>query len=142
MPRKTTKSQEKAPAFQNTQRYYLPTEAPWGGFINLRLDDESGALFATWLASADGKNYASFVDDMLGEGIKVTLAFDQEHSCYICSASGALCTETPKHRYSSSSRAGTIAEALAMTAYKHFKIVNLDYSDYRPSKTANGMNWG
>jgi len=142
MARKARKGTSEPAEFKNTQRYYLEAEAAWGGFINARLSEETAEAFQKWLVTDEGRKYALLVDDMVGQGIKVTFSFDQEHNCYVASATGALCSETPKHRYSSTSRAGSIAEVLAMTAWKHFYLVEGDYSAFRPSRTGNGLAWG
>lgn len=140
MPPRKKKDTEQAPK-PHTQRYWLETDAAWGGFINIRFDDERAELFRAWLRG-DGKDYARLVDDLIGAGAKVTLAYDEENQCYIVSVAGALCTEQPKFRFSTSSRAGSMAEALAMAVYKHYFIAEGDYTPFRPTKIGNGMNWG
>jgi len=122
------------------QQYNLPSEAPWGGFINIRLDDEQRADFFGWL-EANTAHFPAMFDDMLGEGVKVTFAYDGEHEAYICTVTGGLVGSSPTNRYASTSRAGTLNEVIALTVWKHFVLCEGDYGNYSP-KNASFMKWG
>lgn len=122
------------------QPYYLPSDASWGGFINIRLDDNQKAEFLSWYE----KNYevvnAAFVD-MLGVGLKATFSFDAEHDCFICAIQGALVSEAGNDRFVSTSRASSLIEAIGLTVWKHTVLARGDYGAYRP-KSGSFMSWG
>lgn len=118
--------------------YYLDGEAPWGGFINIRLDDEQKSEFLVWYED-NAKNVAQYWDDLLGEEPKTSMVYDREHSCYIVTVSGALVGGSTE-RYVSSSRAGTLLEAMALSVWKHFVLAEGDYGNYRTNGTF--MSWG
>lgn len=122
------------------QPYYLPADAPWGGFINIKLDDDQRAEFFTWL-EVNAAHYPSAFDDLLGAGMKATFSFDAEHECYILSLQGALTGASPEQRFVSTSRAGTLNEVIALTVWKHFELAKGDYGNYRP-KDSSFMKWG
>ena len=118
--------------------YYCHSEAVWGGFINVRLDDEQKAEFYTWL-DGNSQHVSGYVDDLLAEEAKVTLAFDRENDCYLVTVSGALVGGSTE-RYVSSSRAATLPETLALTVWNHFVLADGDYGNYRTNGTM--MKWG
>lgn len=119
--------------------YYTDNEAAWGGFINIRLDDEQKQAFYAWLGDA-GQAVSQLTDDALGEGVKVGLAFDHPNSCYIVTYTGALVLKS-NERYVSTSRAATLPEALGLAAWKHFILCNGDYGNYKP-RDSSFLSWG
>lgn len=137
-PRK--KSKPASPAYNPPDDYRLDNDAPWGGFINIRLDDEQKTAFFIWLEQ-NSAHYPALFDDMLGQGVKITIAYDLEHSAYILTSTGALVGSDPKKRFASTSRAGSLNEAIALTVWKHFELTQGDYGNYRPKDSAF-MSWG
>jgi len=136
-----TKSQLKQQTYlQEKQPYHLENDAEWGGFINIRLDDEQAASFRAWYADSS-VNVEAALDEMLGLGCKITFAFDGEHDCYICSVTGGLVGANRAHRYTSTSRASTYHEALGLTVWKHYVLCEGDYGNYSP-KSQTFMKWG
>lgn len=122
------------------QPFHLENDAAWGGFINIRLDDEQKSQFLAWYR--DGSvNVEAALDEMLGLGLKVTFAYDGENECYICSATGALVGANRDHRYTSTSRASTYHEALGLTVWKHYVLCEGDYGNYSP-RSQTFMKWG
>lgn len=122
------------------QQYYLPSDSKWGGFINIKLDDDQRAEFYTWLES-NTAHYPAAFDDMLGDGLKATFSYDAEHECYILALQGALMGAAPTERFVSTSRAGTLGEVIALTVWKHSELAKGDYGNYRP-KDSSFMKWG
>jgi len=118
--------------------YYCDNEAVWGGFINIRLDDEQKAEFYTWL-EGNSQFVSGFIEDLLGEEAKITLVYDREHECFIVTVAGTLVGGSTE-RYVTTSRAGTLPEALALTVWKHFVLADGDYGNYRTNGTM--MSWG
>lgn len=136
--RKTPATPEPTPLRE--QQYYLPNEAKWGGFINIKLDDEQKADFYSWL-EANAAHFSAAFDDMLGDGLKASFSFDAEHECYICSIQGALVGSDPEQRYVSTSRAGSLSEVIALSVWKHVELTQGDYGNYKP-KDSSFMKWG
>lgn len=126
-------------ATSHMQRYWLPNDADWGGFINVRLDEDQKEAFGLWFASGD-VNITNEIDDLLGQGMKVGLSYDEENECYICTFTGRLLDDF-EHRYCSTSRAGTLPEVLALSVYKHTVLCGADYTDFLP-KTGRKLSWG
>lgn len=140
MPRKPSTKKQAVETASPNQKYNLPNDAPWGGFVNIKLSDEQKDEFFTWV-DANVKHYPGMFTDMLGDGLKVSFSFDAVHDCFICSIMGALMGSTPGSRFCSTSRAGTLAEVTALTVWKHYVLAQGDYGNYRP-KDSTFMNWG
>lgn len=139
MPRKSKiKTSAKAPAVARGM-YYCESDAAWGGYINLKLDDEQKNSFFTWFEDA-GKATQQLLEDLLAEDAKVTFSYDRENQCHIISITGALVGNS-NERYVVTSRAGTLDECLGLAVYKHFYLCDGDYADFRPS-TGKMNNWG
>jgi hypothetical protein len=118
--------------------YYCDAEAAWGGFINVRLDDEQKEEFGVWYAE-NAANVGSFVEDILGEEAKVTLVYDRENECFVASVTGAIVGGS-NERYVATSRAGTMIEVMGLLVWKHFFLADGDYGNYRTNGTM--MKWG
>lgn len=140
MARKSASQKASLENLQKKQPYHLENDAPWGGFLNIRLTDEQRDNFFVWYRDAS-VNVEAALDEMLGLGCKLTFAFDGEHDCYICSVTGGLVGENRSHRYTSTSRASTYHEALALTVWKHYVLCEGDYGNYSP-RTHEFMKWG
>lgn len=119
--------------------FHLAEGAEWGGFINIKLSEEQKEAFHAWHAGA-GNEPALILDELLGAGMKVTLAYDRENECYICSYTGKLATFSSE-RFVTTTRAGTMSEVIALAVYKHAYIARGVYDDFMyTSKKA--PNWG
>lgn len=119
--------------------YWLPNDAAWGGFINIRLDEEQKSSFFAWFADA-GVTVHQLLDDALSEGMKVAFAYDRENQCYIVTFTGALVSNS-NERYCATSRAGTLIECLGLSVWKHYYLADGDYGNFKP-KTGQMNNWG
>jgi len=119
--------------------YFTDSETPWGGFVNIRLDEQQKQAFFTWLEGASGAIH-QLIDDILSQQAKVSLAYDTKNQCYIVSVTGALMLDLPD-RFVSTSRAASLHEALGLTAWKHFYLCDGDYGNYKPSD-GSFMSWG
>ena len=140
MARKKTTPQTPPVSSKRQQQYHLPNDAKWGGFINIKLDDEQKAEFYAWL-EANAAHYSATFDDMLGDGLKASISYDAEHECYILSLQGALVGNSPEERFVSTCRAGTLSEVIALTVWKHTDLTGGDYGNYKP-KDSSFMKWG
>lgn len=139
MPRK--KKNTPVPETKQVEQgvYWLPNDAAWGGFINIRLDEEQKSSFLAWFA-ATPEAIHPLLDDVLIEGMKVAFAYDRENQCYIVTFTGALVSNS-NERYCATSRAGTLTECLGLACWKHFYLADGDYGNFKP-KTGQMNNWG
>lgn len=127
MPRSTTsKSELDTPTKNTTQgKYWASPEAGWGGFINVRINDKQRDDFHSWEA-ANAAHIGAYYEDHLNEGIKFSAVYDRENECYVVSYTGAL-VGISSDRFSVTSRAGTLSQALALAVYKHVVLAEGDY---------------
>lgn len=119
-------------------KWWLSPDAPWGGFINIRVDEEQKEEFHVWCRDNPEQAWAHF-DDALGQGMKSSLAYDRENECYIMTLTGAL-VEGSTERYCVTSRAGTLGDVIALSMWKHVELVHEKYGDLRANGRMN--NWG
>jgi len=131
----TKKSNGSKPAL----RFELDKDAKWGGFINVRMDEDMTNGFQSWFDQLD-TSIDAVLDELIAWGLKVSYSFDAQNNCVICSFTGRLVEES-QDRYVVSSRAATVLEAGALMCWKHLFVVRGDYGKYRP-KTDSGFNWG
>lgn len=137
MPGKRKAKATAKPSVQHGM-YFCDPEAVWGGFINIRLDDEQKALFFEWL-EGNAQFVSGYIEDLLGEEAKVTIVYDLANQCYVVTVAGTLVGGSTE-RYVSASRAGTLPEAFALTAWKHFVLAEGDYGNYRTNGSM--LSWG
>ncbi len=133
MSRKTTRNEEKAPAStEETGRFFLPSDARWGGYINVKLDDAQRENFKE-VYEGEPNYGASIIDDALGEGMKLACVYDRANAVYIVSFTGRLVSNS-NERYCVTSRAGTLHQALAVAAHKH-ELLDGDYGQLKADGT-------
>jgi hypothetical protein len=134
-PRTTTKKVDP----KELQPFYCAQDAAWGGFINIRLEDSHKALYDAWMED-NAQHIDQYIDDLVGAGMKIALAFDIEHSAYICTFTGAL-MEISDERFVMTTRAGTLRECLGLSCWKHIELAHGRYDDFAP-RTGKFMTWG
>lgn len=139
MPRKKKDlglSPEETPVKQG--KYYCPPDAPWGGFINVSLNEGDKAAFHEW-QGREGHHTGEMLDDLMGEGMKYGVSYDQENQCYIVTLTGSL-VERANLRCSVTTRAGTWGEANELAIWKHFILCAGNYGDLLT--TGRKRDWG
>jgi len=137
-PRSTSKQTEnKLEIEQGT--FWLPNDAAWGGFINIRIDDHDKLLFEEW-SSNNAQQGIEILDDLMGQGVKLGFSYDRENACYIATLTGALVVGS-NERYCVTSRAGSLVDVIQLAAFKHVVIADGDYGSFRPS-TGRMNNFG
>lgn len=139
MPRKKTRTGENPAPSHPVPRYFVDSDAPWGGFLNARLDAEGKERFNDWFADVGSKVW-QLLDDAVSEGLKYSLAYDAENEAYIATLTGRLCLSL-KQRWAASARAGTWEEATALVLWKHFVLAEGNWDSFRPSR-GDFMKWG
>jgi hypothetical protein len=113
------------------QPYLLPNESPWGGFINIRLDDAQKDEFFAW-HEGNLQHVPAYFDEMLAAGIKASFSYDALNQCFVLAVTGALVNANPKARYCSTSRASSVFEVTSLTVWKHVVLARGDYGSYKP----------
>jgi hypothetical protein len=140
MSRKSSSSAQTPPkSGKPLARYWLPSDAKWGGFINIKLDNSDREAFAVWHEMRGG-DFWNILDDLLGQGMKVGFAYDADNECYVCTLTGRL-LETDDSRFCMTTRAGTWEESVALAVWKHERTGNGFYDSFRP-RTGKLDNWG
>lgn len=141
MPRKAKTSPSVDTPEKNVEqgKYWLPSEAKWGGFVNISVDDDLKLAFHGW-AEINAHDASSYLEDLLNEGIKFSLAYDRENECFISTFTGRLVLVS-NERYAMTSRAGTMADVIALSVWKFLIYAGGDCGNYAP-KTGRMMNWG
>jgi hypothetical protein len=110
----------------------------WLGFVEISLTDDDKAALSE-MNIADGPLF-DFVEEMVGDGYKVSFSEDTAHTCYIASATGQK-LGNPNAGHSLSGRGPSIFGALACLAYKHVTLCKSgEWSAYAGSTTSS--KWG
>lgn len=120
-------------------RYWLPQDAKWGGFLNIRLTDAQKQEFRDWEA-VSAPHVFGFLEDAASEGMKVGAAYDAENEAYIVTYTGALVSNS-NERYCCTSRGGSLAEALSLAVWKHEVLAMGTYDNYN-ARTGEFMRFG
>jgi hypothetical protein len=140
MPRGKSKSDVKAKSDPNAgRRYYAPSDAAWGGYVDLKLDEDRRADFDNWFQET-GQSAMAHVFDALVEGLVLGCRWDEANQCYLATFTGAGVSNS-NERYVLTARSGDFSEALALLVYKHTVLMAGDWGDFRP-RTGQLRQWG
>lgn len=140
MPRKTKSTPVTEERESVRQPYLLPNDSPWGGFINIRLDEAQHEEFFAW-ESENAGFVMEYLTELLAAGCKASFSYDAENECFICAITGALMGSTPGSRFCSTSRAASFGQVVSLTVWKHVILAKGDYGNYRP-KNGSFMSFG
>lgn len=139
MPRKGNAGAKSAKVDVNASRlYYCPGDAPWGGYVNLRINEEERADFDAW-ATEETADFQRSLDLALVDGLKLGVSYDAENSAYVATFTGSGC-HGDKARYLLSARGSSFSESVALLVYKHTVLMDGDWSSYSPA--TGRMNFG
>ena len=139
MPRSKAKSEPVASPVTSSQPFYCDPKAEWGGFINIRLSDEHKAAFYDWLAT-NKNNVVPALEELAGAGMKIAFSYDAENEATVVTFTGNLVSGKPA-RWCVTTRAGSLAECLALACWKHYVLADQRYDDYLP-KSDTLKRWG
>ncbi len=99
----------------------------WGGFVQVSVDEAHREDFDLWLSETGEAVYRE-LDDALGSGLKLTMAYDGTNQCYIASLTGRPdIAGVRAFTCCLSARAGTFADAIAVLMYKHCALLHYDW---------------
>lgn len=118
--------------------YWLPNDAPWGGFINVNVNDSEKEAFGFWVVENE-RDVPAMLDDLLAEGMKYGVSYDRENECFIVTLTGGL-VEKANLRCCVTSRSGTHGEAVALAIWKHYILCAGNYGDLLA--TGRKRSWG
>lgn len=140
MPRKTSSTPKLDTPEQTVKqgKYWLPNDAPWGGFINVAVSEAEKTAYHEW-ADENLQHVPSMLDDLVAEGMKYGIAYDRENECYIVTFTGGL-VDKANLRCCVTSRAGTWAEADSLAVWKHYILCAGNYGDLLT--TGRKRSWG
>jgi len=99
----------------------------WGGFAQVNLDESRREEFELWVSEMGEAIYRE-LDDALGSGLKLTMAYDGKNQCYIASLTGRPdLAGVRAFTCCLSARAGTFTDSLALLMYKHVSLLHYDW---------------
>lgn len=140
MPRKAKSTPAPKRADPNAgRRYYLPGDAVFGGYVNLKLDDEHKAAFELWYGEHE-HDVSQLHTETLVDGMAFSLKWDAENDCFFASYSGAGVTGS-NERYVLTARASSWFEALALLVFKHCELMGGSWDEFLP-RTGRLNSWG
>jgi len=140
MPRKSNSTPKLDTPEQNVSqgKFWLSNDAPWGGFINVTVNDAEKGEFHAWY-DEHSQDVNQMLDDLLAEGMKYGVSFDRENDCYIVTLTGGL-VEKANLRCCVTSRASTWADTNALAVWKHYILCAGNYGDLLT--TGRKRSWG
>lgn len=138
MPRKGKSTAANGKADVNaSRRYFCPAEAVWGGYVNLRITQEERGDFDLF-CNENADDLETALETAIVDGLKLGVTYDAENSAYIATFTGAGCVGD-KARFVLVARGQSYQEAVALLVYKHFVLLDGDWSSYRPATGGFGF---
>ena len=140
MPRKSSSTPKLDTPEQTVKQgiFWLPNDAPWGGFINVTITDAEKSEFHSWYDEHAGE-VTAMLEDLLAEGMKYGVSYDRENECCVVTLTGGL-VEKANLRCCVTSRAGTWRDADALAVWKHYILCAGNYGDLLT--TGRKRSWG
>lgn len=111
----------------------LPADAPWGGFVNIRLNDDELDEAKLWIREHETEIVSRLTDD-LAEGFKFSLSYDHDNQSFIATYTGRGWMRS-NERCAMSARAGTWFEAIGLLVWKHHEHAQGDWGQYYTNGT-------
>jgi len=117
------------------------SDVPWGGYVDLRLDEDDKQQFAVWSEAEQQSFWLDFVE-LLGKGFKFGLSYDQSGDFYLTSFT-AFGKELIglQDRWCLTARAPDWETAVALLLFKHLVLAQENWGNFRP-KTQRFDNFG
>ena len=140
MPR--AKSPKNSPAKHDPnagRKYYLPQDAVFGGYVELRIDEDQKGAFDLWYGEHEYE-IAGMAAETLVDGMALSIKYDAANQCFLASYSGAGVTGS-NERYVLTARSSSWPEALALLVYKHDELMGGMWDDFLP-RTGRLRSWG
>lgn len=113
------------------RKYFCASEAEWGGYINLKVNEDERSDFDGWQVE-ESANVSDLLAYQIVEGLKLSVGYDADNSSYLATFTGAGCVGT-KLRCCLTARSDDLFEAINLLLYKHVVLLDSDWSSYRPA---------
>jgi len=108
---------------------------PWGGYLNMRLDQQQKEQFHFWYRELGDDVWELFLQ-ALSQGMKFSLVYDPETDTYTASLTNSpRCTCGVSSLYVLSAYAQNWQQAVALVLFKHFVLLGGTWENYRPFKS-------
>lgn len=112
----------------NSTQAPTPRDIPFGGFIDLRLDDDERADFEIYVKGFEWNELL----EVLADEIKLGISWDGTSDCYLVTFTST------KHggknvRYILTARADDWVRAVALVCYKHTRLLEGDWGRFKPA---------
>jgi len=107
---------------------------PWGGYLNVRLNEDQKQQFSQWYSELGDDVWELFLQSLM-EGMKFSLTYDSGTDTYT-----ACLTNSPRHTcgvsslYVLSAFAPDWRLAVAALMFKHYQLLGGTWENYSPSK--------
>ena len=140
MPR-ARKSEKAAPAYDPNagRRYFLPADAKWGGYIDLKISEDQRGVFNDWYLKP-GSLWWDLLAECLADGLALSLKWDAENQCFVVTLTGAGISNS-NERYALTARSSDATEAMALCVYKHSVLMGGIWDSFMP-RTGTMRSWG
>ena len=140
MPRgKSDKKQTKDHDPNAGRKYYCAADAVWGGYIDLKLDEQRRSEFDDWFL-APTLDRAKLLQALLVDGLSFSLKYDTSSSAFLATFTGAGVSGS-NERYCLTARAGDADEATGLLLYKHYVLLSGWWGDVLV-KSSKLRSWG
>jgi hypothetical protein len=108
------------------------SDVPWGGYVDLRLDDDDKQQFGVWSVSEHESFWLEFME-LLGKGFKFGLSYVAEDDCYLASftAHGERLIGL-NDRYCLTARAPAWEQAVMLLIFKHLVMARGNWGNFKP----------
>jgi hypothetical protein len=107
-------------------------DVPWGGYVDIRMDDDDIAQFRVWSTAEAESFWLEFVE-LLGAGFKFGLSFNVEGDFYLATftAHGDRLIGLDL-RYCLTARAPSWEEAVMLLLFKHLVMARGSWGNFKP----------
>jgi|SRR5215207_282192 len=106
----------------------------WGGFINVRIDEDDKAQYEIWAEDNNATLWADF-QDYLARGFKFSLAYDPQGDFYLATfTAGGVKQIGIDMRCCLTARAPKWETALSLLIFKHEVLAKGNWGNYLPSQ--------
>lgn len=140
MPRSRKSPVQPTPTEEIEQgRFWSHPDAEWGGFINVRLEEDAKPEIDKWLEENNDQVYP-LMDDLMGDGMKIGFSWDRLNQCAIVTLTGSIHANYMV-RYVMTTRARGWYDALVLALWKHYIYLKCDWGNYLP-RTSRSAVWG
>lgn len=103
-------------------------QLPWGGFINVNLNQADKAAFIDW-KELQGDSIRATIEDLVSIGFKLSLSYDAPGDFFLaCFTGEGLALVGDEARYCLTARAPGMGDAIALLLYKHWVMLDRDWS--------------